>query len=124
MADGVEILFRQETADDMKIGANASHFDDVDLIEGANGKLGIVAIHKGRRVCQQCGGYFDSSNPKLRMTPVHTHPEAPPVYLHAKCEVPPAKIFTMLRGLPVRRRVANIVKKSLGIEQAAERKAE
>lgn len=123
MADGVEILFRQETADDMRIGANASHFDDVDLIVGSDGKLGIVAIHKGRRVCQQCGGYFDSSNPRLRMTPVYTHPEAPPVYLHAKCEVPPSKIFTMFRGMGVRRRVASIVKKCVGLEKATERKA-
>jgi hypothetical protein len=123
MAKGVEILFRQETADDMRIGANAAHFDDVDLIAGPDGKLGIVAIHQGRRVCQQCGKHFNQSNPKMRMTPVWTHPDAPPVYLHAKCEVPPSKIFTMFRGMGVRRRVANIVKKCAGIDQAAERKA-
>lgn len=118
----VEILFRKETVDDLKIGANAAHFDDVDLIEGPDGKLGIVAIHNGRRVCQQCGGHFDQGNPKLRMTAVHTHPDAPPVYLHAKCETPPSRIFTMFRGLQIRRRVADIVKKSCGIDQAAERK--
>lgn len=123
MADGVEILFRRETVDDMRIGANAAHFDDVDLITTPDGKLGIVAIHKGRRVCQQCGGHFNESNPKLRMTPVYTHPDAPPVFLHAKCEVPSPRIFTMFKGLQVRRRVADIVKKSLGIDKAAERKA-
>jgi hypothetical protein len=120
---GVEILFRQETADDLKIGANATHFDDIDLITGSDGKLGIVAIHQGRRVCQQCGGQFDQSDPRLRMTPVWTHPDAPPVYLHARCQVPPIKISLMFKGLQIRRRFASIVKKCAGIEEAAERKA-
>lgn len=123
MAERTEILFRRETADDLKIGANAAHFDNVDLVTMPDGKLGVVAIHQGRRVCQQCGGHFNESNPKLRMTPVYMHPDAPPVFLHAKCEVPPSRIFTMFRGLEVRRRVASIVKKSLGIDKAAERKA-
>jgi hypothetical protein len=119
---GIDFLFRRETSDDYKIGANATHFDNVDLIEGPDHKLGLVAVHQGRRVCQQCGDGFNQSIPKLRMVPVHTHPEAPPVYLHAKCEVPPIKIFNMFRGLQIRRGVADIVKQSQGIvESAAER---
>lgn len=116
-----EILFRRETADDMKIGANAAHFDEVDTVtDPKTGMLGLVAVHQGRRVCQQCGGFFNDGDRKLRMTPVYTFPEAPPVFLHAKCEVPPAKIFTMFKGLQVRRRVASIVKKSMGVAEAAE----
>ena len=116
---GIEILFRRETADDYKVAASAAHFDGVDTVTGPDGKLGLVAVQNGRRICQQCGGHFNNSIPKLRMTPVHLYPDAPPMYLHAKCEVPPMRIFTMLRGLQVRRQVANIVKKSMGLDKAA-----
>ena len=117
---GIEVLFRRETADDYKVAASAAHFDGVDTVtDPATNQLGLVAIQNGRRICQQCGGHFNSSNPKLRMHPVYLYPEAPPMFLHAKCEVPPIKVFQMLRGLQVRREVANIVKKSLGIDKAA-----
>jgi len=115
----IEHLFRKETLDDMKVGANAAHFASVDLIEGPDGKLGFVALDAdGRRVCQQCGGYLrsqDSYDSRLRMTPVYLYPDAPPVWLHAKCEVPPVKLFLNFKGLGIRRKVANIVKATKGV---------
>jgi hypothetical protein len=112
-------LFRSETLDDMKVGANAAHFASVDLIEGPDGKLGFVAQDaEGRRVCQQCGGHLLGANHydrKLRMVPVYMYPDAPAVWLHAKCEAPPIKIFQNFKGLGIRRKVANIVKATSGI---------
>jgi hypothetical protein len=116
----MDILFRRETEDDLKVAADAAVFDGVDLITGPDGKLGIVAIHNDRRVCQQCGGIFIHGHRKLEMVPVYLYAEAPPVYLHAKCQVPPMKIFTFFKGLATRRRVANIVKQTVGVAAAAE----
>lgn len=115
----LDFLFRRETADDYKVAADAAHFDSVDMIEGPDGKLGIVALHQGRRVCQQCGKGFDQSNPRMRMTPVYLEQGAPAVYLHAKCETPPARIFTFFKGLKTRREVANVVKMSSGLDKAS-----
>lgn len=117
---GLELLFRRETEDELKVAADAAVFDGVDLITGKDGRLGIVAIHKGRRVCQQCGGLFAMGDRKLDMVPVVLYPEAPPVYLHAKCQVPPTRIFMFFKGLMTRRKVANVVKQCYGIEKAAE----
>jgi hypothetical protein len=117
---GIEILFRRETADDYKVAADAAHFDGVDTVrDPVTGMLGLVAVQDGRRICQQCGGHFNQSDRKLRMTPVYTYPDAPPMFLHAKCEVPPMKIFQLFKGLQKRREVANIVKKSLGLDKAS-----
>jgi hypothetical protein len=115
----IDFLFRRETADEYKVAADAAHFDSVDMIEGPDGMLGIVALHHGRRVCQQCGKGFNASDPRMRMTPVYLEQGAPCVYLHAKCETPPARIFTMFRGLKTRREVANVVKLSAGLDKAA-----
>ena len=117
---GIEILFRRETLDEMKVAGDAAHFDSVDMIEGPDGKLGVVALHNNRRVCQQCGEGFNQSNPKLRMTPVSFGEGAPPIYLHAKCETPPSGIFKMFQGLGTRRRVANIVKQSVALDKVSE----
>lgn len=113
-------LFRRETIDEIRVAANAAHFDGVDTFtDPKTGLLGLVAVHQGRRVCQQCGGGFDESNPKLRLQPVYMYPDAPPIGLHAKCEVPPIRIFRMFQGLATRRHYANIVKQSAGLDKAA-----
>jgi hypothetical protein len=52
------------------------------------------------------------------MTPVSLYSGAPPVYLHAKCEAPPTKLFNFFKGLGTRRKVASIVKGSESLEQA------
>lgn len=112
-------LFRRETLDESKIAEDAACFDDVDLIEGPDGKLGMVAVNKGRRVCQRCGDQFDQSDKRMRMTPVWLWPGAPPVYLHAKCEKDPVRIFQTFKGLGVRRSLAKIAKATLGLDKAA-----
>jgi hypothetical protein len=115
----IKNLFRRETLDDMKVAANASHFASVDLIEGPDGKLGFVALDvNGRRVCQQCGDLLlsaDHYDRRNRMVPVYIYPDAPAVWLHARCEVPPTKIFMNFKGLGIRQQVANIVKATSGI---------
>jgi len=116
----MDIFFRRESEDDLKVAADAAVFDGVDLITGPDGMLGIVAIHNDRYVCQQCGGIFIKGHKKLEMLPIHLYAGAPPVYLHAKCQVPPSRVFQFFKGLATRRRVANIVKQTTGIAAAAE----
>lgn len=107
---GIEILFRRETLDEVKVAEGAAHFDSVDLIEDSRGRLGFVALKGGRRVCQLCGGVLlaeNSHDRKHRMVPVYMYGmDTPAVWLHAKCEAPPAKIFMNFQGLGIRRKFA------------------
>lgn len=117
---GIEHLFRRETLDELKVAGNAAHFDGVDtFVDPHTGQTGLVAVSKGRRVCQQCGKGFNEGDRRLRMHPVYMYPDAPPIGLHAKCEVPPIRIFQMFQGLATRRKVANIVKQSQGLDKAS-----
>ena len=116
----MDIFFRRESEDDLKVAADAACFDGVDLITGSDGLLGIVAVHNNRHVCQQCGGGFIHGHKKLAMVPVTLYVGAPPMYLHAKCQVPPSRVFQSFKGLATRRRVANIVKQTSGLAAAAE----
>lgn len=115
----MELLFRRETLDETKVAADAAHFDSVDLIEDSRGRLGFVALKDGRHVCQQCGGRLLSENShdrKHRMVPVYLYgTAAPAVWLHAKCEAPPAKIFMNFKGLGIRRKFARGVKALEGV---------
>jgi hypothetical protein len=120
-----EILVRRETADE-HLAVGATYMDDIDLIMSPNGgHLVVVAVKKGRHVCQQCGDGFDHSVARSRPVEVCLAPGSPPVLLHAGCQTPGIRVFLMqkFRGLEIRRKFARAVKGSSSIEKAAESSA-
>ena len=106
-------------SEDEQAALGATYMDEVDLIHSPqDGLIVLVAIKGGRQVCQQCGGTFDESQPKLKSTEVSFSPGSPRLKMHAGCEARPAQIQNKFRGLEFRRKLARITKQSAGIEAA------
>lgn len=103
---------------DIEAGVAAAEIgDDVDLWY-LNGKANAVAMKNGSYVCWHCMELLvqNETDPKLRPVVIYTGGEVG-VYLHAKCandRVKP-KLFQFARGMAVRRKVADIVKKAGGL---------
>ena len=115
----MEILVRRETADE-RLAVGATHLDDVDFIKSpVDGLLCMVSIKNGKQVCQQCGGLFDDSHPRLRRAEVSLAPGSPRVILHTKCESYKPRIMDVFRGLEVRRKMAAVARGSMNLVQAA-----
>lgn len=109
--------------EDQKLAENATDMDDIDMdISPFDGALIIVAMKKGRRVCQQCGELFDPSNPKLRGIEVRMGYTR--MLLHAQCssnQPKPSRYFNdKIRGMQVRRKLADAAKKSQTVVNASE----
>lgn len=117
----VDFFIRNE---DEKLAKNAEFLDSMDLIQSPrDGALVAVAERAGAHVCWQCGELFDQAEPKLRGVEVSKGYAR--VLLHAKCVFvkTPRSFFSLERGLQARRYFAGIVKKTLGLEKAAEEAA-
>lgn len=108
--------------EEQKIAEQSSHMDDVDLIMSPiDGKLVIVAMQEGHHVCQRCGDLFDNADPGLQGVEVHF--DQARVLLHARCRTSSSRIrvFQNLEGVQVRRRIAQMAKRTQAIADAAEK---
>lgn len=104
--------------EDIEAGAAAAEIgDDVDIwYEG--GQAGVVAMRNGTYVCWHCMDILVQHETHPRLRPVTISTGGPVgVYLHAKCasERVAPKVFMFARGMNVRRRVADIVKRTKGL---------
>lgn len=119
----MEILIRNETQDEQK-ALGATHLDDLDLLPSRrDGRLVAVAMKHGMHVCWQCGECFEDHVP-ARMF-VEKQLGYSRVALHSGCtagsKVRSVRSFDdLVRGLQVRRGMADIARKSQGVATAAE----
>lgn len=114
----VNFFIRDE---EQRIAEQSAHMDDVDLIMSPiDNKLVVVAMREGQHVCQRCGEHFDPADPGLRGVEVHF--DQARVLLHARCREGSSRIqvFQNLEGVQVRRRIAQMAKRTQAVADAAE----
>lgn len=115
----MSFFIRRETQAEQGLG-EVEYMDDIDMIIGAEGKLVVVAIKKGQRVCQRCAKGFDQSNRQLRPVEVTLYPGSPPIMLHAMCESANPKVYVGgFDTLRLRRKLASVARASETIVHAA-----
>ena len=106
---------------DIENAKHSNFLDDMETLRSPNGgHIVCCAVKSGVYVCWQCGEPFDPSVPGL--SELEKRVGGPvPLYVHRKCwNGPVKKPFSFIaKGLQVRRAVAEIVKKTIGIAEAA-----
>jgi len=108
--------------EEQKLAEASTNMDDIDILIDTDGKMVVVAMRAGQHVCQRCEEPIAMyhSNPKLNGVPFQFGGTR--LLLHPNCHNKKRQIsiWDNIRGMQVRRKIAQVAKDTQGLEDVAQ----